>query len=85
LSAKSVQDSEVSEVGVQLSDELPTGVHVSLLSDCAVHVSLESGTAPHPKPIIVPTAPADSTPIIAIDMTFDMLPTDAVPLTPVIA
>ena len=44
LSAKSDQFSEVSETGVQDSEE--------------------SGTTPHPYPVIVPTDPAASTPLI---------------------
>ena len=55
-----------------------TGVHVSEVSDCAVHVSGVSGTAPQPKPIIVPTDPDASTPIIAIDTAFVTLPIEAV-------
>jgi hypothetical protein len=44
-----------------------------------------SGIAPQPKPIIVPTEPDASTPIIAIDSAFVTLPTEPVPPTPVMA
>jgi len=60
----------VSETGLQLSDVSVTGVQSSDVSDCAVQVSAVSDTAPQPKPIIVPTEPDASTPIIAIDKAF---------------
>jgi hypothetical protein len=60
-------------------------VHVSLVSDTDVQVSEVLGIAPHPKPKIVPTAPVAPLPIISIEMTFATVPTDPVPLTPVMA
>jgi hypothetical protein len=85
LSAKSDQLSDVSEAGVQLSVELATGVQLSDVSASGVHVSDVLGIEPQPKPIIIPTAQIDSTPIIPMDMTFDAVPTAPVPSTPVIA
>ncbi len=85
LSSKSDQFSEVSETGVQDSEESVTGVQLSELSDCAVHDSGVSGTAPQPKPIIVPTDPKSSTPLIAISMVAMAVPSASVPSTPVIS
>jgi hypothetical protein len=60
-------------------------VHVSLVSDTGVQVSEVLGIAPHPNPMIVPTALVAPLPIISIEMTFETVPTDPVPLTPVMA
>jgi hypothetical protein len=70
---------------VHVSELSDISVQVSGVSASAVQVSAVSGIAPHPKPIIVPTEPDASTPIIAIDTAFVTLPTEPVPSTPVMA